>query len=753
MAEPEDEDALLRSAALQNARAILLARQRAEEELLRTKQALSDSEERLRAMFNHAAVGIAVAALDGRFVEMNRKFTDILGYSAVELQQLTFADITHPDDLAPTTASVLRLVDGAIPDYSIENRYLRKDGSTVWCLTTVTLIRGSSGQPLQFIGVIEDITSRKQVEAALREETRMLELLNESGKVLASQLDLRTVVQAATDAATQLSGAQFGAFFYNTADAKGDSYQLYTLSGAAPESFARFGQPRATPLFGPTFRGEPVIRCDDVLTDPRYGQWGPHHGLPAGHPPVRSFLAVAVKSRSGEMIGGLFFGHPEPAVFSERSARMVTGIAAQAGIAIDNARLFETAQQAADERTVLLESERAARSAAERTSELKDEFLATLSHELRTPLNAIVGWSQVLRRAQRDDVDFLKGLDTIERNARIQSQLIEDLLDMSRIASGKLRMDIQALHPASFIEEAIETVRPAADAKGIRLETFLDPMAGPIAGDPGRLQQVIWNLLSNAIKFTPRHGKVQVLLERVNSHVEISVADTGVGIKAEFIEHLFERFRQGDSTTTRKFGGLGLGLSIVKSLVELHGGTVNVRSAGENQGTTVTVHLPVTVVHRPAAPEERAHPQTPDAGPTEFIATELTGVKVLVVDDQVDARELIKRVLEDCGAQVVMAAGAQEALELVESVKPDVLISDIGMPDTDGFQLLRLVRALGAERGGKVPAIALTAFARSDDRIRTLRAGFLVHMSKPVDPSELVATVASVAGRVRDDQE
>jgi CheY-like chemotaxis protein/anti-sigma regulatory factor (Ser/Thr protein kinase) len=300
----------------------------------------------------------------------------------------------------------------------------------------------------------------------------------------------------------------------------------------------------------------------------------------------------------------------------------------------------------------------------------------------------------------------------------------------------------------SFVEAAVETVQPAADAKRIRLEKFLDPAAGPLSGDPGRLQQVVWNLLSNAIKFTPRDGKVQILLQRVNSHIEITVADTGIGIEPEFIPHLFERFRQSDASTTRRHGGLGLGLSIVKSLVELHGGTVWINSPGEGRGTTVTVHLPLMAVHRSANEGERVHPTTRDDNVPNFVAAELAGLKVLVVDDQSDARDLIKRVLEDCAAEVVTAATAEEALVLLETYRPDVLVSDIGMPDADGFELLRRIRALGAERGGKIPAIALTAFARSEDRTRALRAGFLVHVSKPVDSSELVATVASITGRV-----
>jgi PAS domain S-box-containing protein len=712
-------------------------------------ETLRENEERMRVMFNQAAVGIALASLDGRFLDMNRRFSEIVGYEEEALRGLTFSEITHPDDRATTLAAVRDLLDGSIPEYALEKRYIRRDGSVVWSLSTVTLVKSADGTPERFIGVIEDITARKQAEAALREETRILELLNETGKTLASTLELEALIQAVTDAATQLTGADFGAFFYNTTDDHGDGFLLCALSGAPREAFEGLGTPRATALFGPTFRGDAPIRCDDVLQDHRYGTTAPHHGMPRGHLPVRSYLAVAVRSRSGEIIGGLFFGHPRPGVFTDRSERLVVGVAAQAGIAIDNARLYEAAQKAAEERKTLLESERAARSAAERLSDVKDEFLATLSHELRTPLNAILGWAQVLRTGPKDQFDLRKGLETIERNARAQTQLIEDLLDMSRITSGKLRLDIQAIQPVSFIEAAVETVKPSASAKGIRLRTVLDPSAGPISGDPGRLQQVIWNLLSNAIKFTPKDGTVHVLLQRVNSHVEISVQDTGIGVRPEFIPHLFARFRQADASTTRTFGGLGLGLSIVKSLVELHGGTVHANSPGEGMGTTISVELPVTVVHRHAGAEERVHPRSSQA-PAVFVASELAGLKILVVDDQPDARELIKRVLEDCSAEVTTAATAQEALLLVESLRPDVLVTDVGMPDVDGFELLRRVRALGAERGGRVPAIALTAFARSEDRTRALRAGFLVHVSKPVDPSELVATVASVAGRMDD---
>ncbi len=405
-----------------------------------------------------------------------------------------------------------------------------------------------------------------------------------------------------------------------------------------------------------------------------------------------------------------------------------------------------------DELRQALESERAARSQAERLSAIKDEFLAVLSHELRTPLSAILGWAHIMRHratlAKAGDKigeDMLKGLDVIERNARMQTQLIEDLLDMSRISSGKMRLEVHAIMPALFIEAAVEMVRPVAAAKGIRLELALDRDIGPVAGDATRLQQVVWNLLSNAIKFTPKGGRVQVTLERGPTHAEIGVIDSGVGIRSDFLEQVFERFRQGDPSTTRKHGGLGLGLSIVKQLVEVHGGGVRAQSAGEGLGATFTVLLPLSTGDAAAAQVEALRPPSVPA-PT-FKTYDLTGVRVVVVDDEPDARALVARVLHECGAKVGAASGADEALELIESDKPDVLISDIGMPDVDGFELLRRLRAQPEERGGQLPVIALTAFAREEDRLRALEAGFSLHLTKPIELSSLVAAVAELSGR------
>lgn len=401
------------------------------------------------------------------------------------------------------------------------------------------------------------------------------------------------------------------------------------------------------------------------------------------------------------------------------------------------------------ERQHLLEAERVARGEAERASRLKDEFVATLSHELRTPVSAILGWAQMLRSGNVPPTseESAKGLEVIERNARLQTRMIEDLLDMSRIISGKIRLDVQSVNLADVIQAALATVRPAAAAKGIRLEAVLDSHAGLMRGDPSRLQQIIWNLLSNAIKFTGRDGRVQVGLERVNSHIEVVVSDTGEGFKPEFAPYLFERFRQADSSSTRRHSGLGLGLAIVKQLVELHGGTVTAHSPGEGKGSSFIVSLPLMVIHPREDRTERLHPRVSVPAADGLQQPSLAGLKALVIDDERDARELVGRLLEQQKVRVASASSADEGLELFNSFHPDVVISDIGMPDVDGYELIRRLRALEVGRSHSTPALALTAFARSEDRTRALLAGYQMHLAKPVEPSELIATIASLAGK------
>jgi len=391
------------------------------------------------------------------------------------------------------------------------------------------------------------------------------------------------------------------------------------------------------------------------------------------------------------------------------------------------------------------QAEEALRQQAEELSQanrMKDEFLATLSHELRSPLNAILGWARLLGNRKFDAVTSARAIETIERNARSQLQLIEDLLDVSRIIRGQLHLNVRPLNLVPVIESAIDAVRPAADAKAIQLQAVLDPMAGQISGDADRLQQVIWNLLTNAIKFTPKAGRVQICLERINSHLEITVSDTGQGIAADFLPHVFDRFRQADSSITRTYSGLGLGLAIVRHLAELHGGTVRAESQGKGQGATFIVQLPLLEEVR----NEQIKSEDLEASPLT-----LDGLRLLVVDDNADARDLYQSLLEEYGAEVTAVTSAREGIAALERLQPDVLVSDIGMPNEDGYALIRQVRALKSERASQVPAVALTAYAREEDQQAALLAGFQKYFAKPVEPTELVEAIANLARHTAND--
>jgi PAS domain S-box-containing protein len=399
--------------------------------------------------------------------------------------------------------------------------------------------------------------------------------------------------------------------------------------------------------------------------------------------------------------------------------------------------------RAEHERARLLDSERTAREQAEAASRSKDEFVAIISHELRTPLNAILGWAQLLRTGQFGPAETVRAMEAIERNARIQAQLIEDLLDMSRIITGKLRLEIRPVALQQTIEAALDAVRPAAQAKSIQLSADFNAPGALVTGDANRLQQVVWNLLSNAVKFTPKGGRVEVRMTRIDSQIEISISDSGEGIAADFLPYIFERFHQADSSSVRQHGGLGLGLALARHLVELHGGSVRARSDGTGSGATFTVTLPVRAIHAEMPGHEIGDPGESMALLADGVA--LNGLRLLIVDDEADTRDLLTALLTQHGAEVRACESSGEALALLEQWQPDVLITDIGMPDEDGYTLLRKIRALPPERGGRIPAAALTAFARSEDRVRALAAGFQMHIPKPVEIAELVIVIASLA--------
>jgi PAS domain S-box-containing protein len=688
----------------------------------------------LAAIIESSDDAIVSKTLDSVITSWNKAAEKMFGYTAEEAVGRQVYLIIPPERQGEETEILARIRRGEKIDH-YETVRQRKDGAMLHVSLTVSPIKDSEGNIVGASKIARDITERRKAIEEIEAGRQTLQIVNRVGQTLSSELDLEKVVQSLTDAATKATGAAFGAFFYNVMDEQGASYMLYTLSGVPRSHFEGFPMPRATDLFAPTFLGEAVVRSDNVTADPRYGKNPPHFGLPKGHLPVTSYLAVPVRSRSGEVLGGLFFGHPERAAFSLQHEQIVVGLAGQAASAIDNARLYEAT--------------RAARTEAENANRLKDEFLATVSHELRTPLNAILGWARLLHTGQLDEDARKRAVETIERSAVAQGQLIEDILDVSRIITGKLRLEVAPVDIGRVVAEAVESVRPSADAKQVRLQTVLDTRTNIIRGDAHRLQQILWNLLSNAIKFTPKGGRVHVAISRVASHVEIAVNDTGQGIKREFLPYVFDRFRQADSSSVRTHGGLGLGLAIVRHLTELHGGTVSAASPGEGQGATFTVLLPVPAVHDET---QRQRPQVatlPAVGGKLVMpdGAVLKGVRVLVVDDEADARDLLGVVLNKCGAEVRIAASTREALTILNEWTPDVLVSDIGMPGEDGYELIHQVRARSHNAGGSIPAAALTAYATAEDRLRVLTAGFQIHVAKPVEPVELIAVVASLAGK------
>lgn len=591
----------------------------------------------------------------------------------------------------------------------------------------VSLLRAAHDQAGLGTGRAPDNLAEVQIAAATAQELQSeIATLDRLGLTLAGHLDLGRLVKAVTDAGVSVTGAAFGAFLYR--DASG--VWTHCVAGAPPEAFVDFPLAQNAEAFGSPFQGA-VSRSDDLASDIRFGQNLPFKQMPPGVLPARSYLAAPVRSGVGDLLGGLFFGHPNPGAFHERDERLIAGLAAHAAIAVDNAHLYREAQEA--------------RTVAETASRVKDEFLATLSHELRTPLTAIVGWAYLLQRGQLTPEEIRTAVDTIIRNASAQNQIIDQLLDVSRIVTGKLQLDLQPMDIGSVVKAAIGTVTPAANVKGVLLQLIQDPAGTSVMGDPERLQQVFWNLLSNAVKFTPKNGRVRVSVQSIGSHVEVGVTDTGLGIDAVFLPHVFNRFSQKDSSSTRSVRGLGLGLAIARQLVELHGGSIKAESPGAGQGSTFTVKFPrspVTV----ASANGRVYSQADRAVGVEE-APDLTGIRVLIVEDDDDARALLAKVLEGQGALVKAVSSARDALEVLGKERVDVLLSDIEMPGTDGYQLIKELRLRPSQQGGSVPAAALTAYARTEDRLRALRAGFQLHLSKPVQPAELITVVASLATR------
>jgi len=924
----------------------------------RVEESLRQSESTLRSYFELPLIGIAITSQEKSWLEVNDKLCDTFGYERHELMQMTWVELTYPDDLEADLEQFNQILAGSIEGYLMDKRFIRKNGEVIHASMSVRCVRRADGSINYFVALVQDITERKRAEkereqliseqaarVEAEEQGRKSAFLAEVSTQLASSLDYETtlasvakltvpfiadwcavdildedqvirrvalahcdpsklelawelnrrypetingdmglptvwrtgklaiaseitdsnLVAAAQDAehlqilrelglksaivVPLLSrGRTFGVITFVIAESERrytaadlslvedlarrtalavDNALLYREAQAARQIAEQAAERNATlqavtaafsEALTPAQVGEVVVNQGlaalkakagfiALLTDNNktlelvsgfgYPQeilntWS-RFPLTASLPitdAVRTQQPILIESREiwaeryphlateyassntnawvampliveGHSVGGLGLSFVQPQTFSEEDCAFMLALAQQCAQAIERARAY------AAEREARAESE-AARSTAEAANRTKDEFLATLSHELRTPLNAMLGWTHLLRTRKMDEAKMARALETIDRNTKSLAMLIEDILDVSRIMTGKLHLSADVCQLVTVVEGAIESVRPAAEAKTIELELCGAPSTGSVWGDANRLQQVVWNLLSNAIKFTPNGGRVEVKLECHSDesthcpYAQIQVSDTGKGISPEFLPYVFERFRQENNSTTRTHGGLGLGLALVRYLVELHGGTVHAASPGEGLGATFTVQLPLWAVQTASSPQSLVTPTVSDTMPCErdretVTALEpptavsaprlpaLNGLRVLVVDDEVDARELVTTILQHSGAQVTAAASASEAFSLLSQLKADVLVSDIAMPQVDGYAFIRKVRELEAQRGEYIPALALTAYAKESDRQLSLEAGFQVHLPKPFNPNELVRVITKLA--------
>jgi len=683
-----------------------------------------EHERDLQALANSMPQVVWTARPDGILDYTNQRWTDYSGSS----EPARWLDFVFPSERAQVVTSWSASVASGRP-YETELRLLRAaDNSYRWHLVRAEPALDGSGQVTRWFGTCTDIDDQKRSEELFRFLSNVSEVLSRAD----DSYDYTRTVSIATRMAVPLV-ADWAAVDLLEADG---SFRRLTVAHVDSEKVALANEIwRRWPATADDAVGvAEVVRTgrSEIISDLS------DEALAAQSPDperARAMRALGLKSSMRvpfyareKLVGALTFGSAESGRrFSSNDLRFAEEFARRVGVAIDNAQLFRAALDA--------------RRVADEANRLKDEFLATISHELRTPLNAMLGWTRLLRGGKLPQDRHERALDTIERNAVTQAQLIEDLLDVARIVSGKLRLDTQPVGIAHVIEYAIDSLRLASDARKIQVVASLDARAGSIIGDPHRLGQVVWNLLSNAIKFTPRGGRINVRLERVDSSLRISVADSGQGIAPEFLPHVFERFQQEDGKITRSHGGLGLGLAISRHIVELHGGTISVASKGEGCGTTFTVMLPLA----PLRQETRGTSSRLSSSVGNVDLTqrpELVDLKVLVVDDEADARDLVAAVLEQMGAQVTFAGSAAEALAAVARELPDVLLSDIGMPGEDGYALIRKFREL--PNAAHIPAAALTAYARAEDRRKALDAGFMMHIPKPVEPDELISVIANL---------
>jgi PAS domain S-box-containing protein len=660
-------------------------------DLVRLKQAqdeLKKERDFSSAVIETASSLVVVLDREGRIVGFNRACEQATGYSFAELKGKVFWDLLiTPDESDEVKAVFAKLSAGEFPNRH-ENHWLTKDGRLRLISWANTALLNERNEPEYIIGTGQDITESRSAEAARRESHNVL----------------HAVIEGTPDAifVKDLEGRYI---LVNSAAARFLGKSAEEITGKSD-----------TELYLPETARQFIEDDRKVLST---GETQTFEGVARGPEITQRYLVTksVYRDHQGKAIGLIGISHDI------------------------------TERKRAEEQRIAFVREQQARMDAEEANRVKDEFLTTLSHELRTPLTSILGWTQLLNTGQLDDNLKTRALEVIERNARAQRQLIDDLLDISRIVTGKIRLDTRPTSLAPVIETALDSIRPFAAVKKIHLQTTLQAGVVRVQGDPNRLQQVIWNLLNNALKFTPEGGRIEVRLERLDETARITVRDTGEGISPEFLPYVFDRFRQADSSTTREYSGLGVGLALVQYLVKLHGGTIEVESLGAGHGSTFNINLPLLAEREPASTTQQ--PPPPLKTTTSNCLEEIDGLRVLVVDDDVDSCEIIGLALKRCGVETRLASSAAEALEVLERWLPDLLVSDIGMPDEDGYTLLQKVRALAPEREGQLPAIALTAYATEADRARVLAAGFQLHLVKPVELRELAEAVASLAGRTR----
>ena len=819
-------------------------------------RALPNLEQRIRILAESLPAIVFVTDNQGRNIYINGRFQSFTGLEAESLLGDRWLQVLHPDDRARAASIWTGAIASGEP-YEAEYRFRRHDGVYRWFLCRALPAHDEAGSITDWYGTGTDIDDAKRATQVLSEEAHTLEALNRVGRAVSAELDVERAVQKVTDTATDLLGAAFGAFFYNVRNEDGEAYRLYTLSGASREAFAHFSMPRNTTVFGPTFRGESVVRSDDITLDPRYGHNAPHHGMPQGHLTVRSYLAVPVMSRLGEVLGGLLFGHPSPGVFNDRTERLAVSIAAHAAIAIDNARLYEAAQRQIAERTrieaALRESERrlnavldnatvavflmdcdrhcvymnaaaerltgytfeetkgrtlhevihhsrpdgsvypaedcsihqyifenaqrqgeeifvhrdgtfypvaftaspisdeharvigtivevrdvrGEREAAEQLREAdrrKDEFLAILAHELRNPLAPLRNGLEILRPMAAGNPAMGRITDMMGRQISHLVRLVDDLLDLNRITRGRLELRREPVMLREAVNVAVEASRALIEARGHELIVrSLDEQLA-VDGDVHRLAQVISNLLSNSAKYTPDGGRVILTLERAGDDALISVTDTGIGIPTESLADIFEMFSQVHSGRDRSDGGLGIGLALVQSLVQMHGGTVSAYSDGIGTGSKFTIRLPALV----RLDRRESAPRGVVASP------KVVGIvrrRVLVADDNADAASSLTLWLQQEGHEVRTAKDGHQAVVLAELFRPEVILMDLGMPRLDGLEASRKIRS--QPWGKTIRIIALTGWGREQDRMRTQHAGIDLHWVKPVDPHALASILA-----------